>query len=163
MKAAVLAVLLAFTGQLASKNHTVNSLSGRYLCRIVNPAAGTGTRVLFAAGSSTADPQLLLTSERSVEVAWSKDDRWFALTHYRDGHFTSVHIYRVWQRADGRSEAEQVYQTPDQLRYNSHWKLKGWDLERGTIRLECRFQDGDLADTGRWHTREYVVPFTAAP
>ncbi len=143
-----------------------NSPLGRYCCEITAGALGSnqqGQRVYVRSTSNRQKRELVYESPRTVAVNWSPDGQFLAVVDHASGHSSAVSVFGI--RAGGDIDhwiVRPVYNSPWPTRAEIFWSFESWNLDDGTVCLQCEFlpEDRSSGHGGELARRRYVVPIT---
>lgn len=92
------------------------------------------------------------------EINWAPDESFFCHIDHSDGHITTATIFHILLDAKGTFHSlDKVFSSPSPWRYDQHWSMVKWNLDRGTATLRCSFLSGDTTNTKRKRMERDVV------
>ncbi|MDB6072779.1 MAG: hypothetical protein JWO89_419 [Verrucomicrobiaceae bacterium] len=92
------------------------------------------------------------------EINWTPDESFFCDIDHSDGHITTATIYRIVINSKGKFDrVDKVFSSPSPWRYDQHWSVVKWNLDKGTATLHCSSLSGDTTDVKRKKVKRDVV------
>jgi len=151
-------ILFGIMTHASAKVGTWHSPDHKFLATCVpRNIDGTGSRLLLSVTGKPDSKMLLRENDRWIEVSWSPDSKFLALTDGSDGHVTDIFLYRV-QASDANDtkvklmslpafgdiaksahtpgiRADIWYHTPNIWTYDVKWEFVGWADQGASVKL----------------------------
>ncbi|MBK1884302.1 hypothetical protein JIN85_17920 [Luteolibacter pohnpeiensis] len=96
---------------------------------------------------------VLLRSDRWIELVRSPFHSIFAAIDHWDGHYATIHVFRIESNENEISPVE-IYKTPVDLNRIVKWSVKKWNTNEFTFTI---IRKEELPDSGRT-SREFTIP-----